>query len=143
MKEYFSALLFSSVAGGIAAALVGKPYEKYLRYLAALVCTALMVAPLAGVLPSLNLDLPETESSQLSYDPVAQQTKEDAETAVYNYIFAETGIKVKSLCIEIERTEGQLFFRSIRVTAEESQVETVRQCLKGLLHGAMEIEVSS
>ncbi len=142
MKSYFTALLFSAVAGGIAAALVGKPYEKHLRYLAALICTAVIVAPIVSLVPKIELSFPKGDSIELSScDLVAEQAAEDAEVALKNYIFSETGIKAGDVSIEIERVEGQLFLRGVRVKTLQSEQDTVKGCLDALLGDTAEIEV--
>lgn len=142
MKEYFTALLYASLAGGIATALVGKPYEKYLKYLAALICTAIIATPLIKLVPTVSFEKPQYQTEDTEYpDLVAEQGAEDGETALYNYIFSQTGIKAGDVCIEIERQGEQLYITAVRVQVAESETAKVEALMAELFGNAVEIEV--
>ena len=142
MRAYFTALLFSAVAGGIAAAVVAKPFQKHLRFLASLICTALIVAPVLQLVPQINISPPQAELGDISsYDLAAEQAAEDACTALENYIFAETGIKVQDISIQIERVEGQLYLHSIKVKTLKEDCDAVYNCLYALFGHETETEV--
>lgn len=142
MKTYFTALLFCSVAGGIATVLAGKPYEKHLRFLAALLCTALIVAPIVRASPEIKLEPPSVQGAEPEdCGFVEKQAAEDAEAALAAYIFSETGVKPKEISIEIEREGKQMYLRSVRVRAERKDLETVKGFLDGLFGDELEAEV--
>lgn len=145
MSAFFTALLIGSVAGGIATALVGKPYEKHLRYLVALLCTALVATPLIAFVGDVELKPPrgdDISAEDRAQELVIQKAAADSQAAVAEYIFGKTGIKVKDISIQIESVEGTLYFRKVRVQTEKHQVPTVHSCLKELIGAEMEIEVS-
>lgn len=147
MKAFFSSLLYASIIGGIGAALVGNTYKKHIQSLAALLCTAVMVSPLVKASLSLGETLPFVQES-VSADSVAhqklltQQIKTDAEKAVADYIFSETGIKVLSVCIDIESEEEELSISALKaVTENETETEAVKALLLNAVGGNVDIEV--
>lgn len=142
MRAYLTALLYSTVAGGISAAVAGKPYRKHLRFLAALICTALIVSPIVGLVPRLELEPPrEADVDCPSYDLAAEQAAEDAAVALQNYIFNETGVKTEDIHIDMERVEGQLYLRSVRLKAPKADCDRVKQCLDTLFDDTVSTEV--
>lgn len=138
-------LLYCAVAGGLATAVVGKAYEKHLRFLASVICIALLVSPLLGALPSVSLSMDyrtEDEKSDLATELIRLQSAEDAARALENYIFNQTGIKVRSVSIDIEGQGQDLYFTKALVTVERAEdAKTVKTCLDGLFGNAMETEV--
>lgn len=147
MKAFFSSLLYASIIGGIGAALVGNTYKKHIQSLAALLCTAVMVSPLVKASLSLGETLPFVQES-VSADSAAhqklltQQIKTDAEKAVADYIFSETGIKVLSVCIDIESEEEELSISALKaVTENETETEAVKALLLNAVGGNVDIEV--
>lgn len=147
MKAFFSSLLYASIIGGIGAALVGNTYKKHIQSLAALLCTAVMVSPLVKASLSLGETLPSVQES-VSADSAAhqklltQQIKTDAEKAVADYIFSETGIKVLSVCIDIESEEEELSISALKaVTENETETEAVKALLLNAVGGNVDIEV--
>ncbi len=142
MKAYFTALLFSAVAGGISAAVAAKPYQKHLRFLSSLICLALIVAPFVNLAPEIKFSPPSAEEDyEYSYDLAAEQAAEDAATALQNYIFAQTGVKTEDVGIDMERVEGQLYIRGVRVKVPEQHHSAVKHCLDELLGDTVKTEV--
>ncbi len=135
MKSFFTSLLYASVIGGIGAALVGKAYRKHLQALAALLCTALIVSPLIGLIPSFKLTAPQYEDtvsvdSQAAESLIIRQAEQDAEAAMYNYIFSETGIKARSISISFESKEQGL---ALTYVYAETETEEQAQAVKALI----------
>ena len=136
MSAFLKGLLYAAIAGGIASAVVGKPYEKHIRLLSALMCVALLVSPLLRLLPAFSLSPPQLEEggsadNSIAEALVARQAAEDAEKAAADYIFTQTGIKVRAISIQIESRQQTLHLSSVSVTvgvAEEA--EAVRSCLE-------------
>ena len=65
MKGYFIALLAASICSAICVSLAGEGYEKYIKYVCALVCAVMLVSPLCGldisaVLPGASLPFMKT-----------------------------------------------------------------------------------
>ena len=146
MKSFFASLLYASLIGGIGAALSGKAYRRHLQYLTALLCTAVIAAPLLGLIPRFDLKIPQEDpvsvDSSAAESLVIQQSRQDAETALGGYIFSETGIKVLSVSIDIESGEEGLIISCIRVkTKTESERRTVSVLLSSLYGEDTTVEV--
>lgn len=147
MSAFLKALLYAAVAGGIASAAVGKPYEKHIRLLSALLCVALMVSPLLRLVPSLSLKLPQPEEdvsadSAAAAALIARQAAEDGERATADYIFTQTGIKVNGIRIQIESKQQTLHLCLVSATVGAAeQVAAVRDCLQQIFEG-VPVEVS-
>ncbi len=134
MREFFTSLLCAAVIGGIGSALVGKAYRRHFRAFAAILCCAVTVYPLFSVLPKFSESLPEYDGVSVdafaAESLVLSQAKSDAEDALLNYIFTETGIKVKALSIEFESKEQQIHITKVFVrVATSAEAETVRALL--------------
>ena len=147
MKTFFVSLIYAAAAGGVSTALVGKPFEKHLRYIASLLCTVLIISPLLHVLPGVTLDAIAPEeppvSAHTAEELIISQTVKDGSAALENHIFSQTGIKVKSVSIDIESEAEELYFQRIRVKVyREEDVHPVEECLLLVTGGGMETEVS-
>lgn len=146
MKSFFVSLLYAAIIGGIGAALVGKPYRKQLRAVSALLCTAIAVSPLLGTLPDLEAELTyrgDYSAEATAYlEPVEKQLCSDAESAVCDYIFSETGIKPLDLSISFESVDGYLTVTAVRVRVQsEKQAEAVREAISRGIGGDYDLEV--
>lgn len=147
MKSFFLAVIYASVIGGLSAALVGKAYEKHLRYLASLLCLTLVISPFLSL--TVGDELGTLEYDEASFSAVADaeelivaQTLSDAEEAVENYIFEQTGIKVKSVGIDIESVGNDLYYKKINVCVyNDEDVSTVEESLSKLTEGSLDTEV--
>lgn len=146
MKSFFVSLLYAAIIGGIGAALVGKPYRKQLRAVSALLCTAVAVSPLLGALPDLETEL--TYRDDYSVDNTAhceaieKQLRLDAESAVCDYIFSETGIKPAYLSISFESVDNELTVTAVRVRVQtEEQAAAVRSAISEGIGGKYDLEV--
>lgn len=119
--SYFSMLLTASVLGAICSAFVGSAFEKYLRYLAALICVLLVLSPFrsfdaSGLLPSgtsgEEVFLPEGKT-------LAERAGEQAESEICAWIAqslsAETGITAEDVRIDIDWTENEPVIRAVRL----------------------------
>lgn len=148
MSAFFTSLLCAAIAGGIGTALTGKEYEKHVRYLAALLCTALIVSPIISLIPKLNISAPEQYSgievdSTAAHKLVEKQTVADAETAAADYIFLQTGIKVKSLSIQIKSKEQTLHVTAVTAAVNnQDEVQRVGECLAALFGNQIPIKVA-
>ncbi len=135
MKSLITSLLYAAVVGGIGASLAGKAYRKHIQSLAALLCAALVLSPLAHM-KTADLKIGSEYEDALSVDSAAagdlimRQAEEDAENAVKNYIFSKTGIKVPSVGICFESRDGEAVLSSVSVkAANDAEAETVRRLL--------------
>ncbi len=148
MKEFFVSLFAAAVAGGLCSVLGGKAYEKHIKYISALVFTAVLMSPLFSLfgasLPSGELDLPEISvDGAAAEELLAKQIEKDSTETLLSYIFAKTGIKPTAVSIQIESVEGEYHVRRIAVrTGNADGVAAVRSCLEELHHGEVPTEVT-
>lgn len=147
MNAFFTSLLYAAVAGGLSAAMVGKAYEKHIRYLAALLCTAVIVSPLLSLVPQLNVKQPDMESyaaidKEAAEKLLTAQAAEDIEKTVADYIFSQTGIKVRRISIQIESKESALQITMVTaIVSTESEAKSVTGCLARLFENTVPTEV--
>lgn len=128
LQNYFSMLLTASVLGALCAAFVGSIFEKYLRYLAALICVLLVLAPFRSFDPSelFRTDFSGEEISLPDGKTLSELAGEQAESEICAYIAqslsAETGITAADVRIDIDWTEDRPTIRAVRLLlpAEES-----------------------
>lgn len=105
MRDYFSTLLLASFMGAVCTSLAGGKLEKFVRYLASLLCILLIISPLRDLelsplsLKEQELSLPE--GAALS-DLAAEEAEKEICAALSSAISAGTGITPASLCIDID-----------------------------------------
>lgn len=121
LQGYFSMLLTASVLGALCAAFVGSAFEKYLRYLAALICVLLVLAPFRSFDASelFRTDFSGAEASLPEGKTLSELAGEQAESEICAYIAqslsAETGITAADVRIDIDWTENQPVIRAVRL----------------------------
>lgn len=123
MKDYFVTLLTASVLGGIIAILVsGSSYEKYIKYIAGLVCVVIIIAPLKSflsapfTLPDEYKSVSETTVSVTGADEViASLTVSELDTYIKDILFHEFGIKVPFTDIKIDWADDCMVINEITV----------------------------
>ncbi len=106
MKEYFIAIMTSSVVSAVCVSLAsGTQFEKYMRYVCALICASVIVFPLAGVIdisdfkdvPALKAETPESENVIVS-----AFASESAADYIKNMVCEKFGIIPADVRIEID-----------------------------------------
>lgn len=152
MESFFISLITASVIGALSSALVCKTYEKYIKYIAALICTAIVISPLSGVISKIENLISDTEStSEHSENQTAQQanlliankTEETAEEYVSNLVFSDLGIRTRSMDIEIESKGTEFSIKSVTATtASEAEIESLKTYLQKLFGQGTKIEVT-
>ncbi|MCH5183056.1 MAG: hypothetical protein J1E00_02680 [Oscillospiraceae bacterium] len=121
LQSYFSMLLTASVLGALCAAFVGSAFEKYLRYLAALICVLLVLAPFRSFDAShlFPADISGADVSLPDGKTLSELAGEQAESEICAYIAqclsAETGITATDVRIDIDWTETQPVIRAVRL----------------------------
>lgn len=147
MREFFVSLFCAAVAGGLCTALAGKPYEKHIKYIAALVFTVMVVSPLLSFVAKPPPENPTSE--QISVDSnaaeqlVIKQLCSDSEEALAAYIFSETGIKADHVGIQIESVEDEYKVVSITVKLDkDGDCHAVKSCIEALHGGDIPTEVT-
>lgn len=152
MKSFFISLITASVIGALSTALVCKTYEKYIKYIAALICTAIVISPLGGVVSKIGTLLSPTEerssasavhSCSQANALIADKTEEAAEAYVSDLVFSELGISTESVDIEIESVGTEFSIKSVKATvADDSELEPLKNYLKNLFGAETELEVT-
>ena len=121
LQSYFSMLLAASVLGALCATFVGSTFEKYLRYLAALICILLVLAPFRSFDASrlFQTDFSDAEASLPEGKTLSELAGEQAESEICAYIAqclsAETGITASDVRIDIDWTEDRPVIRAVRL----------------------------
>lgn len=114
MKSYFLTLLIASVLGGILAVLSsGSNFEKYIKYIASLVCVVIIISPLKSFI-SAPFTLPEADSANAETsvpvnkadEVLASVTKNELDSYIKDILFKEFGIKIPLTDIKIDWTDN-------------------------------------
>lgn len=114
LRSYCAMLVAASVLGGLCAALASRPFSGYLRYLTALICIVLIVAPfrsldLAGILSAQGSATEEAEQSGEAPPETENRVEKTADAMLEAWfldaLFSETGIKAEAVRIEMDRSE--------------------------------------
>lgn len=106
MKGYLYILLVTSVCGSICTVFVQGGYEKYIKYVASLVCVAIMIMPFRNgdffelLEYDYKNDFEITDINQ--YENTLNLTEEKAEDYISQVVFAEWGIKPSYTDIKID-----------------------------------------
>lgn len=105
LRSYCLTLLTASVLGGIVTSLAEKPFARYVRYLAALLCIVTVVSPFRSIdfVSLLTAPLPETPSAAVPYEnAVETEAYSLLESFFADELFSDTGIKAASVRIQID-----------------------------------------
>lgn len=123
MRGYFYSLLVASVCTSVCSMAVSGGFEKYIKYIASLICVAVMVSPIRQMDLSELTDRAEAELSafdtdnELFYKTAGDMTEERSEEYINQIVFDRFGIK--PLCSHIEIDWGE----------EEPLIENIKVCL--------------
>ncbi len=121
LQGYFSMLLTASVLGALCAAFAGSSFEKYLRYLASLICILLVLAPFRSFDASdlFQTDFTSPDVSLPDGKPLAERAGEQAEDEICAWISQslseQIGITPKEVRIDIDWTADEPVIRSVAV----------------------------
>ncbi len=129
LQGYFSAVLTASVLGALCVGFVGKPFEKYIKYLASLICILLILAPLRKIDVSslFRGEAEQTEVSLPNAKPLQELAGQQAEQEICSQIAASlsgaTGIFPTQVRIDIDWTEEEPVIRSVTLCLSEKDSE--------------------
>lgn len=128
MKNYLSTLFCASVLGAVCTAFAGSGFEKYLRYLASLICILLIISPFRDFELS-SRETEDTFSASVSGDTLSDLAASVAEQKICDLIgsslYAETGISPLSVRIDIDWTAEEPTVTAVYLTLESpAQAET-------------------
>lgn len=149
MKGYFLTVLIASVCGAVCVLLSWGGFERYIKYIASVVCLVLIISPLR------EIDVSEISGAVSEYDTSAEVSDDDflyrlsgeitennAEEYISQLVFLEFGIKTVSTDIKIDWESQTPTVESITVSlsAEDcDKCDAARIYLSGLLGGEVRV----
>lgn len=152
MKSFFISLITASVVGALSTSLVCKNYEKYVKYIAALICTVIVISPISEVFSQIKALLsteetaytePEPKNYSASNELIAKKTEETAEAYVSQLVFSDLGISTAAIDIEIESKDGEFIIKTVTAkTTDKKDREILEPYLENLFGEEPQIEVT-
>ena len=149
MNGYFYTLLVASVCGAVCVLLAWGGFEKYIKYIASLICVVLIIAPLREIdisafdVGELEISSPESDSAEAElYTVTEQMTKQRAEKYICDIVFSEFGINAVSADIKIEWGKTEAVIKNIElvlISDDMNKAEDIRQYLFSALGGEVSI----
>ena len=149
MNGYFYTLLITSVCGGICALLAWGGFEKYIKYIAALICTVLVLSPFRDmdisdsaedIMGEISVNY-ET-SVQNMYALAGEMTEEKTKQYISDLVFSESGIKPTCVNIKIDWNKNDPVIENITVTLNSvdfSRAAEVKEYLFSVLGGEVSV----
>lgn len=129
LQGYFSMVLTASVLGALCVGFVGKPFEKYVKYLASLICILLILSPLRkiDIASLLRNDADQTVSLLPDAKPLKElagaQAEEEICAQIASSLSGATGIFPRQVRIDIDWTEEEPLIRSVQFLLSEEDIE--------------------
>lgn len=149
MSGYFYTLLIASICGAVCMMLAWGGFEKYIKYIASLICVALLISPLrridiSGALDgTLDSSYTENDSLVLDLDRVSEQmTEQKAEKYITDLVFLEFGINAVSADIKIEWGKTEAVINGIDLVLSNddmSQADAIEKYLFSVLGGEVSV----
>lgn len=109
MTGYFLTLLIASVCGAVCTSLAWGGYERYIKYIASLICVALLISPfrdtdISSALDEINSEIStDTEAyGEGLYALSAEMTEKRAEEYISQIVLSEFGINTVYTDIRID-----------------------------------------
>lgn len=152
MKDFFLTLLIASVLGGILAVLSsGSGFEKYIKYIASLVCVVIIISPLKSFISSpFTLPDPKNAYAETSMlvnkadEVLASVTKSELESYIKDILFQEFGINIPLTDIKIDWTDDCFVITSVVVYLDEgdkNRQNDVRNFLAKQIDKSVSVEI--
>ena len=147
MRGYFYALLLTSVLGAVSAILAYGGYEKYIKYIASLICVLLMISPLRNIditnlLKEAENNISVAQTDNKLYENTLKLTESSAENYISQMVFDEFGIKPSYVNIQIEWDKEEPVIESITVCIPPDKIndkEKINDYLFRVLGGEVKI----
>lgn len=128
MNGYFYTLLTASVCGVLCTMLVKGGFEKYIKYIAALICAVIIITPIASIDLSSLTDAANEISDSLPSQPTdlyglsGKMTEERTEEYISELLFNKFGIKPIYSDIKIDWEPETAVVQKITVALSESDI---------------------
>ena len=149
MSDYFYTLLVASVCGTVCMMLAWGGFERYIKYIASLICVVLLISPLreidisAALSDSLDHSQAEPDSSVADLYAISEQmTENTAEKYIRDIVFSEFGINAVSADIKIEWGKTEAVIKNIDLVLtrnDMNRAEDIKRYLFSVLGGEVRI----
>lgn len=123
-------------------------FEKYIKYIASLVCVVLLISPLRSIDMSFISDAEygvsseSTEEASDIYAMTAALTEQSAEKYISDLVFSEFGIKAVTADIKIEWSKNEAVIESIVLVLSKGDMnrsDDVKKYLFSVLGGEVTV----
>ena len=123
-------------------------FEKYIKYIASLVCVVLLISPLRSIDMSFISDAEYGVSSESTeevsdiYAMTAALTEQSAEKYISDLVFSEFGIKAVTADIKIEWSKNEAVIESIVLVLSKGDMnrsDDVKKYLFSVLGGEVTV----
>ncbi len=147
MNGYFYILLVTSVCGGICSLMAWGGFEKYIKYIASLICVLAMLMPFRSIsLSEIDADkyIPQSEDSQpnLLNKTAEDITEKNANKYISEIVFNKFGINPASVIIKIDWDREDPVIQNITVilnSADMQRAENIKSYLVSALGGEVNL----
>lgn len=149
MSGYFYTLLVASVCGAVCMMLVWGGFEKYIKYIASLICVVLLISPLREIDIIAftedafeNSDVENGAHGSDLYAISERITEQSAEKYICDIVFSEFGINAVDTDIKIEwgKTEAVITGINMVLTVNDmNRAEDIKKYLFSVLGGEVSI----
>lgn len=137
MKSFVLTLCTASVLGGVSEMLAGKAYGKYVKFIASLACTLLLLSPFTGLdsvnfqTDAGNVDAIIESTRGFASEQVEAEAFKMAEEYIAESIYAEFGIKASRVSILFDgKTGTAVIYADVPNAEGDTVVGYIRDCFK-------------
>ena len=153
MRDYFMSLIIAAIIGTVLSSLAGGTFEKYMKYIVALICIMILILPLKAVV-NLTLDFdeltntesPPTVSGSESY--IVERSKQRIESAVAEAVEKQFKIQIHNVKANIRITDvsdgghkRDIIVDNIDVWVEKSDALRIAE-IKSYLFNMLGVEIN-
>ena len=148
MSGYFYALLVTSVCGAVCGILAWGGFEKYIKYIASLICVLVMLSPfreidISGIMNSASEIYPEESIGDgLLYKTASEMTEDRAEEYINQIVFNKFGINPISTHIKIDWEQEEPVIEDITVclaSGDFAVASETEEYLRSVLGGKVNV----
>ena len=149
MKGYFYTLLITSVVGALCTVFTLSPFEKYIRYIASLVCVALIILPFREIdVSELKDDIFDGVSDEISEKTTdinilaSDMAEKRAEEYISQIVFQRFGINTVDTDIKIDWEKEEPTINSIEVILKREDMHnahSAKEYLADVLGGEVTV----
>lgn len=149
MKEYFFCILVASVIGSVCSILGGNRFEKYIKYIASLICLLIILIPfrktdINEIIDNDNIQWEiQNQNNQADLNNLSQaMTEKRLKEYINEIVFNKFGINPSDINININWTEDECIIQEITVKLSKNNMkysDDIKAHLEKNLGGEVEI----